>query len=171
MTEVYDMAQDAEDHATAYLGNEVKDKASGVTGICVSVLLQANGNIMLGIEPPAKDNKKEDAHFFDIGIIEVLGIGVTESVPEPEIVTPFDIGDKVKDKISGYAGVVNSISWFLNGCAQYCVISEKLDKESGKPISEFFLTERLTLVGENTAVKQTVRKQTGGPSTKVVRVF
>lgn len=40
----------------------------------------------------------------------------------------FELGAKVKDKVTGFKGVVTSRIEYLNGCLQYCV-EPTLDKE------------------------------------------
>ena len=57
----------------------------------------------------------------------------------------FANGDKVKDRISGYVGVITGRTEWLNGCVRYCVQAASLD--SGKVIpSETFDEEQLELI-------------------------
>lgn len=43
-----------------------------------------------------------------------------------------DVGDRVKDRITGFTGVIESRTVWLNGCARVAVKPEELDKD-GKP--------------------------------------
>ena len=44
----------------------------------------------------------------------------------------FDLGQKVKDKVTGFSGVVVCRADYMTGCVRYSVQSKKLSKE-GKP--------------------------------------
>lgn len=170
MTEVYDVSEDAEDHPTAFLGNEAKDKVTGFTGIITSVMKYPNGNLMMGIQPRIKEgeDKVQDALYFDHNIIEILGPGLSELVVEPEI-EAFDIGDTVDHVNTEFKGTVTTITWYMSGCAQYTVTAPRVNKESGLPVTSSFLTEMLKKTGENSTLKETVQKKTGGPNLKVQR--
>ena len=64
------------------------------------------------------------------------------------------LGSKVKDRISGFAGIATSRVEFLYGCVRYLVEPEGLTPD-GKPIeSQYFDEQRLT-------DRSTV--ETGGP--------
>ena len=52
------------------------------------------------------------------------------------------LGDKVKDSITGFLGVVTGISKYLNGCISILVTSNKLSSD-GKEVSEWFDEQRL----------------------------
>ena len=39
------------------------------------------------------------------------------------------LGDKVKDKISGYKGIVTAIAKYLNGCTRILIEPTKLDDD------------------------------------------
>lgn len=58
------------------------------------------------------------------------------------------LGDKVKDKITGFTGILVGRTEWLNGCIRFGVQSEKLNKD-GEPIEpEWFDEERVELVGK-----------------------
>ncbi len=57
-------------------------------------------------------------------------------------------GDRVKDPISGFSGIVTCRLEYLNGCTRIQVNSEKLD--AGRPIdSQYFDEPQLVLVKKN----------------------
>lgn len=75
----------------------------------------------------------------------------------------FDLGDRVKDIITSFTGIVYArIEWF-NGCHRYALMSEKLD-EKGKPTELTVDSEQLQLI-EPKAVRRPAREgaRTGGP--------
>ncbi len=66
------------------------------------------------------------------------------------------LGDKVKDSITGFSGIVTGISEYLNGCVSMLVCSKKLDA-NGKEVSEWFDEQRIA--GESKEIRATA----GGP--------
>ncbi len=59
------------------LGNEVKDKVTGFTGIATSRIEYLNGCKQICIKPKmVKDSKMPDGEYIDIQQIEVVGEGV-----------------------------------------------------------------------------------------------
>ncbi len=66
------------------------------------------------------------------------------------------LGDKVKDSITGFTGIVTGISSYLNGCVSMLVCSNKLDSE-GKEVSEWFDEQRVAGKSEE------IRATAGGP--------
>lgn len=72
----------------------------------------------------------------------------------------FDLGDRVKDSITGFAGIVIARTEYLNGCARYQLQCETLDKD-GKPQEwQSFDEMQLKLLKPHVATGQQV---TGGP--------
>ncbi len=59
----------------------------------------------------------------------------------------FEIGATVKDRITGFCGVVMAQSFYFTGCYHYGLLSKKLKKDSGLPADwEWFDQSRLVLV-------------------------
>lgn len=50
------------------------------------------------------------------------------------------LGDKAKDKITGFVGIVGAICKYLNGCTRIGILSKELDKE-GKPMDYIWFDE------------------------------
>jgi hypothetical protein len=56
------------------------------------------------------------------------------------------IGDRVEHRINGFKGIATGRTEYLNGCRQFLVQPEKLDKE-GKPVEGQWIDEQhLTVV-------------------------
>jgi len=75
----------------------------------------------------------------------------------------FNLGDEVKDKITGYKGVIRARSQYLTGCNTYGIQSQKLTKEEAPQDWKWFDEDQLSLL---TTQKVTFRKEvrrTGGP--------
>lgn len=73
----------------------------------------------------------------------------------------IELGDKVKDTISGFVGIAVAITEWLHGCKRITVQPDKLDP-NGKPIeSQTFDAPQLGLI-KSKAVPMG-RRDTGGP--------
>lgn len=76
----------------------------------------------------------------------------------------INLGDKVKDKVSGLVGTVVHRTEYLNGCVQYGVQPKLKAKET--EIATWSIDEKqLEIVGKPCRVK---KSRTGGPTHKVV---
>lgn len=75
------------------------------------------------------------------------------------------LGDMVKESVTGLTGVVVCISTSLNGCRQVCVVPRKL--EAGKPVDGQWYDDARVKVIEAGAVKASPRfaEKDGGPAT------
>ncbi len=72
----------------------------------------------------------------------------------------FQMGDTVKDTVTGYTGTVVSFHRYFNGCEQYG-LAAKLGKDGKPPATEHFDHQRLILVKANAI--QPISSATGGP--------
>jgi hypothetical protein len=61
--------------------------------------------------------------------------------------SPVALGDLVRDKISGFSGVVDSLGFFLNGCLRVGVLSTTL--HDGKPNGLNFDVQQLEVIERN----------------------
>lgn len=74
------------------------------------------------------------------------------------------LGDKVKDSITGFEGIVIGVSTWITGCDQYCV-APKAPKGDYKE-SVWFDEGRLKVVGKGINKNQVKAKKNGGPRTE-----
>lgn len=70
------------------------------------------------------------------------------------------LGDKAKDTISGFTGIVTGEYKYLNGCVRLQLEPDKLDKEGKRQESCVFDIEQLVLVKPRVHV---VKSPSGGP--------
>lgn len=84
------------------------------------------------------------------------------------------LGDKVRDKVTGFEGIATSRTEFMNGCVQIEVTSKlkkgerpKIDDMSGVGID----IEQLEVIGNglNTPKKEIKKSNTGGPMRMVAK--
>ncbi len=72
----------------------------------------------------------------------------------------FELGQKVKERITGFKGVIVARSQYMTGCNRYGIQSQKL-KSDGKPLEwEYFDEDLLEIDGKNINIKI---QQRGGP--------
>lgn len=70
------------------------------------------------------------------------------------------LGDKVKDSVTGFTGIVTARTTFLHGCVRCGVQSDKL--KDGKPVDAVWIDEpQLSLV--KAAVVKEGKHDDGGP--------
>lgn len=76
---------------------------------------------------------------------------------------PVELGSKVRDKITGYAGIVIARTDWLSGCRRITVQSQEL--KDGKPIDSCCFDESQIEVLEETTVVSVMADPTrpGGP--------
>jgi len=79
----------------------------------------------------------------------------------------IELGDRVKDKVSGYIGVVVAVTIWLNGCARMGIQAETVKKDE-QPQDVVWIDEfQLKLVRK--AIVKTVSRETGGPRSEPQR--
>lgn len=74
----------------------------------------------------------------------------------------ISLGQEVRDRISGFGGVVTAKTQFENGCIRLCVTGRELNE--GRVIDEWFDEQRLMPeTREATAVRPESQTDIGGP--------
>lgn len=68
----------------------------------------------------------------------------------------YEIGDVLKDKVTGFRGMVLGRTEYATGCKHYGLCPQKLTKEGKAPEWEWYDEMRLTKVGKNTWKKPEV---------------
>ena len=58
------------------------------------------------------------------------------------------LGTEVKDKITGFKGIVTGRCEYLTGCTQCLIIPTKLTKEGKRPEGEWFDEQRLIITSK-----------------------
>lgn len=78
------------------------------------------------------------------------------------------LGDKVKDKVTGYTGMVVIISKFLNGCTQ-CEVQAKCGKDNKIPETIGIDIQNLELI-KSKKVKKKKDDGPGGRNSKPIKL-
>ncbi|QXN71258.1 hypothetical protein RCKVOTHE_57 [Rhodobacter phage RcKvothe] len=74
----------------------------------------------------------------------------------------IDLGDKVRDNVTGFAGTVTGIADYLTGCSQ-ASIQPPCDEKGGFVEARWFDVDRLHVVEKKVAV-HVVKTARGGPA-------
>ena len=72
----------------------------------------------------------------------------------------IELGDRVKDKVTGFKGIVTGITSWLNGCRRIGIQPEKL-MTTGKPVEAEWFDEQQVLVIKKSAHSE--KQKRGGP--------
>ena len=87
----------------------------------------------------------------------------------------FNLGSEVKDKITGFKGVIRVRSEYLTGCNVYGVQPQKLTKDGEIGAWKYFDEDLLVLVKKDKIVINTedkvvtIKKSTNKPKVEIVR--
>lgn len=73
----------------------------------------------------------------------------------------IELGDKVKDGVTGFSGIVIAITHWLNGCARITIQPEKVGDDGRVIPSETIDANQIEIVKKG--VHSTRRNDTGGP--------
>jgi hypothetical protein len=112
------------------LGNQARDRITGFVGVATSRTEYLYGCRRIGLTPTElKDGIPQESQFFD----DPQLVDVKEKIPTPP--SPkwsVDLGDKARDVVTGFEGIVSVRSEFLFGPARVGLTPITLDKD-GKP--------------------------------------
>lgn len=117
------------------LGITVRDLSTGFTGIIASKVELMNGNVQYAVQPKlsseAKPGEFPDSMNIDFHTLDYVDAGLSDRVTNPGPVT-INLGDKVRDTVTGAEGITVNRITFMNGCIYYNVQqpAEK-DKQTG----------------------------------------
>jgi len=78
----------------------------------------------------------------------------------------IELGDKVKDNITGFSGVAVCFSEWLNGCVRITILPTTLTKEGATKDTETFDIEDVVLM---TSAKKKKATPSGGPKKDPIR--
>ena len=77
------------------------------------------------------------------------------------------LGHKAEDKITGFKGIIDSVSFDLYGCVQF-LVRPPMDKANHVPDSMWFDGVRLKIITEKPVIPQPMFKYPKGPAQKPV---
>lgn len=155
------------------LGQVVRCKVSGFTGTATAYKETIFGSDQIVIQAfNDSGNVCEDSYAVDVAQIEhvldakseiQIMIGATPAARTSDI----KLGDEVRDKVTGYKGVVTAIYTWLNGCVHLSVETRKIKDGVPdflrEPEQRWEITEKDALQLTPAEAEKKEKKQ-GGPS-------
>ena len=111
------------------LGNYCKDKITGIEGTVTYIAHNKYSATKIGLQPSGvtRDGKMIDPEWFDWNQVEYIKDGDVEPLDHGDPL--FGYGDKVKDEITAFEGIIVGMSLHINGCIRYDVAPTTLDKD------------------------------------------
>jgi len=82
--------------------------------------------------------------------------------------TKVKLGQKVKDKITGFEGIVMATAQWLTGCDQ-CIVRPQMLKDGKTIESEWFDEARLEVIEGGIDIKDLRSDESGGPQHDIPR--
>lgn len=160
------------------LGCTARDAVTGYQGIVIHKIEQLNGNVQFALQPKVnKDGEHPTGMSIDQHLLEFVDEGVMSRVTPVSNPSDIQLGNKVKDILSGFEGYATQKSTYLNGCEIFVVqpeIKKKDDIAKGVPDQHYIEAIRLKKIGDGYAKKITLpppstatNMRPGGPSVRV----
>lgn len=127
------------------LGDRVRDKISGFEGIVQGYTMWIYGCTIIDVQPEKLEKGLPVSSMsFDIEQLEVVTTGVLIS-QEYKKSEPLMLGNSVRDKITGFRGIVIGLSQRLYSSSRIYVQSESLYEGSPIPFVSMDLYQAFTL--------------------------
>lgn len=105
------------------LGTELKNNISGFTGVATEICIYITGCAKYYIQPKGKDNEHPDGKWLLEPSLEEPDHGPDAKNADcfKKISQIAGLGDKAKDKITGFKGVISGYAESLHTCPSYCL--------------------------------------------------
>lgn len=151
---------------TAQPGDEAKDLVTGFRGIITARTTWLHGCDRLSITPnklngdgvPIKDES------FDEQRIEVIKRGkVKAKQPSDDALVALPLGAEVKDRVSGYTGIIAALTITLGGDIYLQIEAEKLKKGGETFENEVFHADRIEVIKPKPVPQAKKTKTSGDP--------
>lgn len=81
--------------------------------------------------------------------------------------TKFKLGDKARDKISGFSGILTAQIIYLNGCDRWQITPDKLDKDGGLIEDKIFDEPQIELIKPEKIKKEKKSRRSSGGFTGI----
>ena len=149
-------------------GEDVRDDLSGLEGRVHGINYHLSGCIQCMVQPLAKaeDGKMAEAYYIDHESLSSVGEGIKARCTPPG--DPLvKLGWEVKDRVSGFSGIVDRILISFNGCINL-MLTGKPGKD-GKVVHHIVdhkQVERISGGVSEDAKKPVERARTGSISTR-----
>jgi len=129
------------------LSSILRDTLTGYQGAATAKVRDLNGTVQYClVRPMGDDGVYPKGTYIDWQRLEELE-GPTIDIPRH--CAPFDLGDLLRDKITGLQGIATQKVDYVNGCVHYGITPKKEKKEIKQPETEYVDSACLELVKAN----------------------
>lgn len=147
------MSKKAKFNSNNILGYSVTDTVTKLKGVCTGVAEFHFGEPRIGVTPVAmKDGAPQDMIWYDLTRLKV---GKLHTQPGMLVVS-VELGEQVKDGLTGFKGMATGRYLYLNGCVRIEVTPKEL--KAGQPV-EAAVFDQARITGKN--------QGPGGPADKI----
>jgi hypothetical protein len=159
---------DVSTRPTVSLGMEVREKVTGFTGIVVVLMHNIDGSISAGVQPRhTTDGRPAEPFDFDLERLEIInGDAGASNTGDVSSRIGIVLGEKYKDKVSGFVGIATEQLEWLGGCS-HVVLTPPVGKTGAIVATQRIQVERLELVVSKETSEEVTKvtpTRTGGPS-------
>lgn len=81
----------------------------------------------------------------------------------------IQLGQKGKDKVSGFEGIIIGKAEYLTGCNQYA-LTPQIDKDGKRQDTEWFDEGRIEITGTGILAEEVKAEKNGGPNRDAPRI-
>jgi len=147
------------------IGVNVKDKASGITGLVTGRYNMFNGCTQWEVQPLPKPGETDIPKGWRIDgfTLEVLDDGIVDMLPPEDTSVKVKIGDRVKDTISLFTGIAVERFTSQNGCVCFLVTARDRVNQDGLP-PKVWVDHKALEVTRDTPLAASPTSKTGAPS-------
>lgn len=162
-----------------HLGTKAQDEISGMEGIITAVAEHLTGCTRVELSPDNTDDttRRGESEFFYDAQLEVVKNRISNEVDDPVTDVDFEVGEKVRDEVTGFKGIIVTITYELYNCPRIGIqpIETYTSCNQEKAEVEWFDAPRIEYVDDGVAedfqelAENDNVTETGAPSTDLQR--
>jgi len=148
-------------------GQTVRDRVTGFTGVLVSFAELANGSVHAQLQPKMKEGEASipDLVSMDFFTLEVVDNALVGIMPPVEGSFAVNLGDRVRDRVTGLTGVVSERVVQQNGCL-FVHVQPSTDHGLNSPRGAWADHKQVTKIGGTNPITTPVTPRTSGCATR-----
>lgn len=155
------------------LGDGVKDVVTGFEGTVVTITDYYKGALRAALQPQgSEDDPKPELEWFDTSRLRLVEshrvvrseVGFEESAFKKLEDRDWKKGDRVKDSVAGFEGILGAVADHLYGCSRIGIKAETLTDDNETIDDHFFSIDRIQFLESLTDQNESYEvRPDGGP--------
>jgi len=133
------------------LGDVVEDEISGFRGVVIAIADHLTGCQRIGVRANDTENtarRGDEEFFYPSQLSRVEDADPIEPEHDPVTEVNFEMGQKLRDTVTGFEGVVTTISYELHNCPRAGLSVVDNHDPTENPDRGWFDAPRLEVVGD-----------------------